>query len=87
MEEDQPNDPNKENSVSPASALETFLKTYHTFISENQSVCIDLDRIVQDLNAQVSLLPPPKEYSLCDVDALQGTNSCGGKANPSIANH
>lgn len=33
MEESVPSEQNKENTVSPASALETFLKTYHTFIS------------------------------------------------------
>lgn len=53
----------KETVSSSSSALQTFLKTYNSFISENQNVCIDMDRVMTDLNSQIKVLPPPVKYS------------------------
>jgi hypothetical protein len=50
---------NKENTMISSSALQTFLKTYSTFISENQNACIDLEKVTADLNNQIKVLPPP----------------------------
>jgi hypothetical protein len=53
---------NKETVASTSSALQTFLRTYNTFISENQNVCIDLDKVMTDMNVQIKGLPPPVKY-------------------------